>query len=237
MRTIFRWLFRLVLALVLIIILLVIGALLLKDTLAKSFAEKGLRDGTGLDARIAKLDVGIATPTVNLEGLKIYNPPQFGGGTLFEMPELRVEYEPLALRDGKLRFKSIRLNISEVHLIRDKDGHTNIEGIEQVSKRNKTNPREKSAANNIAFGGIETLYLTVGRIRLTDLVNPKNNAELNIGLKDEVGRNLKTEEDFQNWMQLTLLKVLLKQAFTNPKAGGISEAFESFFKPANPKKR
>jgi uncharacterized protein involved in outer membrane biogenesis len=237
MKTIFRWLFRLFLALVVITILLVIGALLLKDTLAKSFAEKGLRDGTGLDARIAKLEVGIATPTVNIEGLKIYNPPQFGGGTLFEMPELRVEYSPEALRDQKLRFKSIRLNISEVHLIRDKDGRTNIEGIEQAGKRNKKDPKEKPAASDIEFGGVDTLYLTVGRIRLTDLANPRNNAELNIGLKDEVGRNLKTEEDLQSWMQLTMLKVLLKQAFTNPKAGAISEAFESFFKPATPKQR
>jgi len=47
-----------------------------------------------MDARIEKMEVGLATPTVNLEGLKLYNTADFGGGTFLEMPELRVEYVP-----------------------------------------------------------------------------------------------------------------------------------------------
>ncbi len=237
MRTIFRWLFRIFLVLLVVAILLVVGVLLLKDTLAKSFTEKSLRDGTGMDARIAKLEVGLLTPTVNLEGLKIYNTPQFGGGTFFEMPELRIEYVANELRNGKLHLKTVRLNIAELHVIKDKNGRTNFDELEKATKPKKRGPKDKPVNGSEEFGGIDTLYLTVGKIRITDLANPRNNMVLNIGLKDEVGRNLKTAEDIRNWGGLTLLKVALQQRMMNPGAGNLGDLLQDFFAPKPAKKR
>src|SRR5688500_2313291 len=102
MKTLFRWLVRLAVTLVLLSIVLVVVALLLKDVIAKNIAERNLRSETGLDAKISKLEVGLLTPTLNLEGMKLYNAAEFGGGTFLEMPELRMEYIPGEVRDGRL---------------------------------------------------------------------------------------------------------------------------------------
>ena len=126
MRTIFRWLFRIAILLLVLGVLVGIGALLLKDSLARSLAEKNLRDSTGMDAKIARFDVGILTPTVNVEGLRIYNRPEFGGGSFLDLPELRLEYDPDLLREGKLRLKTVRLHTAEVTGVKGKDGKTNI---------------------------------------------------------------------------------------------------------------
>ena len=106
MKTFFRWVVRLAVTFMFLLLLLAVLAVLLKDVIAKSLAERNLRNGTGLDAKIEKMEVGLATPTVSLEGLRLYNTADFGGGTFLEMPELRVEYLPGDIRDRKLHFES-----------------------------------------------------------------------------------------------------------------------------------
>ena len=90
MKTFFKWVLRILVTLFFLGVLLAVVAVLLKDVIAKSLAEKNLRDNTGMDAKIERMEVGLATPTVNLEGLKIYNTVDFGGGTLIA-PEAEVD--------------------------------------------------------------------------------------------------------------------------------------------------
>ncbi|HWN96783.1 MAG TPA: hypothetical protein VNT99_17270, partial [Methylomirabilota bacterium] len=64
MRTFFKWLVRIGVTLFLLAITLLVIAVLLKDVIAKSIAERNLRDSTGMDAKISKLEVNLSTPTV-----------------------------------------------------------------------------------------------------------------------------------------------------------------------------
>src|SRR4026208_2402307 len=100
MKALFRWFFRIALATLVLLVVLVVIALLLKDVIAKNLAERNLRDSTGMDAKISNLEVGLLTPTLSMEGMKLYNPSEFGGGTFLDMPELRMEYIPA---DGRGR--------------------------------------------------------------------------------------------------------------------------------------
>lgn len=218
MKSLLRWTIRISVTLLCLILLLAVLAVLLKDVIAKSLAEKNLRDNTGMDAQIAKLEVGLATPTVNLEGLKLYNTADFGGGTFLDMPQLRIEYVPGAIRGGKLHFKTVRLNLSEVHIVKNKNGKTNLELMQKESKKKTSGQKDKSNIPGVDFGGIDTLYLTVGKIRITDEANPKNNEVIDVGVKEEVGNNLKTEAELTNWFKGVMLKVALREASTGPKA-------------------
>jgi uncharacterized protein involved in outer membrane biogenesis len=218
MKNFLRWTFRICVTLLCLTLLLAVLAVLLKDIIAKSLAERNLRDNTGMDAQIAKLEIGLATPTVNLEGLKLYNPPDFGGGTFLEMPQLRIEYVPGDIRGGKLHFKTVRLNLSEVHIVKNKDGKTNIELMQKEAKKKTAGQKDKSDIPGVDFGGIDTLYLTVGKIRITDEANPKNNEVIDVGVKEEVGRNLKTEVELVQWFNGVMVKVAVRELATGPKA-------------------
>jgi uncharacterized protein involved in outer membrane biogenesis len=209
MRTFFRWLVRIAVTVFILAIVLLVVAVLLKDTIAKNLVERELRDSTGMDAKISQLEIGIATPTVNLEGLKLYNAPDFGGGTFLEMPELRVEYLPEDVRAGKLRFKTVRLHIAEVHVVKNRQGRTNIEMMQQASKKK---PKDDRDTPGIDFGGIDTLYLTVGKVRITDHSDPRNNDVIDVGIKDAMGRNLKTEAEVTQWFASVLLRKALADA-------------------------
>lgn len=217
MKSILRWTIRICITLLCLTLLLAILAVLLKDIIAKSLAEKNLRDNTGMDAQIAKLEVGLATPTVNLEGLKLYNTADFGGGTFLDMPQLRIEYVPGDIRAGKLHFKTVRLNLSEVHIVKNKSGRTNIELMQKESKKKTSGQKDKSNIPGVDFGGIDTLYLSVGKIRITDEANPKNNQVIDLGVKEEVGNNLKTEAEITEWFKGVMLKVAFRELMTNSK--------------------
>jgi uncharacterized protein involved in outer membrane biogenesis len=218
MKTFFRWLFRLCVALLVLVIVLAAVAVILKDPIAKSLTEYRLRHDTGLDAKISKMEIGLATPIVNVEGLKLYNTDDFGGSTFLEMPELRVEYVPEAMRAGKVRFKTVRLNLAEVHIVKGKDGKTNLEMMQKHSKKKSEEKSSGGGLPGVEFGGVDALYLTVGKIRITDEKDPRNNDVIEVGLKDEAGRNLKTEAEVTMWFTGVLFKVAAREMY-NPKTG------------------
>ncbi len=239
MKTLFKWIFRIALFFVILAIVTVVALLLLKDTLAKSAAEKNLRDSTGMDAKISKLDVGVLTHTVDLEGLKIYNKPEFGGGTFLEMPELRVEVVPEDIRSGKLHFKTMRINVSEVTVVRNAEGKLNTDDLAKEAKKKTSGEKKKTDLPGIDFGGIDTLIVSIGKVKVVDLANPRNNQEIVIGLKEEKGQNIKTEAELQAWFQVVVLKVAFQQAMKNGDASGgraINQLFQ-FFQPTKPQKK
>ena len=209
MKTIFRWLFRIVITLILLFIVLAVAAVLLKDTIAKNIAERNLRDSTGMDAKIANLEVGLLTPTLSMEGMKLYNTAEFGGGTFLDMPELRMEYIPGDVRDGKLRFKTLRLHLSELTIVKTKDGKTNLDALDKQMKEKTARDKKKTDKDPVEFGGIDELYLTIEKLKVIDLGNPQNNREINLGLKNEVGRNLRTEAEITGWFGLVVFKLML----------------------------
>ena len=220
MKTFFRWLFRLCVALFFLVVVLAVVAVVLKDVIAKSLTERSLRQNTGLDAKIAKMEIGLATPVVNVEGLKLYNSEDFGGTTFLEMPELRVEYVPDAMREGKVRFKTVRLNLAEVHIVKGKNGKTNLEMMQKYSKKKSEDQGSGGGGGvpGVDFGGIDALYLTVGKIRITDESDARNNDVIDVGLKEEVGRNLKTESEVTLWFSGVLFKVAAREMYS-PKTG------------------
>jgi hypothetical protein len=217
MKALFKWLFRIGVTLVFVFILLLVVTVLFGDSIIKSLAERNLRDSTGMDARISRLESNLATHTVHLEGLKLYNPDEFGGGTFLEMPELRVEWMPEEIKTGKVCFKTLRVNLSEVHVVKNKEGKTNIETVHKITSRKKSGDGGLDVPG-VDFGGVETIYLKVGRIRYTDQKNPRNSSEFNLGSREEVGKNLKSEKEIEQWFQIALFKMALAQAAASPAA-------------------
>jgi hypothetical protein len=228
MRSLFKWVFRIALALVLLAIVLVVALLLLKDTLAKSAAEKNLRDSTGMDAKIAKFDVGVLTHTVDIEGLKIYNKPEFGGGTFLELPELRVEVVPESMRSGKLRFKTMRVNLAEVTVVRNADGKLNTEDLAKETKRKTSGEKSKTDVPGVDFGGIDTVIVSIGTIKVRDLRDPRNNADYVVGMKEATGHNLKTEDELRMWLMLQVTFAMAQQASATGKGLDVNTLMRLF---------
>ena len=198
----------------LLLLLLLAGALLLfKDSILRSLAEHRIRSQTGLDATIGQLRVGWGSPTVDLQRFVVHNSPRFGGSALVSIPELYLELDAGQAALGKMAFKEIRFNLSEVNVVRDKDGLLNLEELRSSLAADPPSlvTRTNAGGKGWAFGGIQKLTLTLGSINLVDLQQPRNNQRMDVGITNEIVRDIKNEEDFKSWLASLLLRILLQE--------------------------
>jgi uncharacterized protein involved in outer membrane biogenesis len=186
MKRLIKWLFILMLAAVAV----VVGLLLSKDAILKATVEQQIRAQTGMDAKIGRLSLGLLSPVVTIENLKLHNTPEFGGTPFLDIRELHLEYDRDALAQRKLKIKLLRLNLEELTVVRNPNGTTNI------STMNTPAPsKPPKLAGDIEFKGVDVLNLSLGKIQLIDLKEPRNNRIRNVNLQNQVFHNVRTPGD------------------------------------------
>lgn len=190
MKKLFKWVFRLFLVLVLLIILLI----LFLDPIAKAVAERRIHDKTGLPVKIGKLSIGLRHPTLSIEKFKLGNSLDFGGSTFIDIPLLRVEYDLPALRARRIHLNTVVLNLGELHIVQSKDGKSNLQALQE---RGKETSSAGSGATPVEFEGIDTLMLTVGRLKFTSAKNEARNEEAYVGYKNETVKNVRSFKDLE----------------------------------------
>jgi hypothetical protein len=206
MKFLFRWAFRLFL----ICVVLIVALVLVKDALLKSFAEQRIRSETGLDARIGKLEAGLLSPSLTIENLKIYNTAEYGGSPLIDLPELHLEGYGGSLALHKLHFKLVRLHVNEVNIVENKEGRTNIvRFLEELEKITSTN-RPGASAFGWEFTGIDTLNLSLGKLKYLSMKKPGKATDVDIGLKNEIITNVKSTAELSS----VILSAALRKGIT-----------------------
>jgi hypothetical protein len=186
-KRLIKWLF---LAL-LVVVALVVGLFLAKDAIAKAAVEQQIRAQTGMDVKIGKLSVGVLSPVATIENLKLYNTPEFGGTPFLDIRELHLEYDRDALTQRILRVKLLRVNLEELTVVRNAAGSTNLSVLNGKSPAGATKP-----SRDVEFRGVEVLNISLGKVQLIDLKNPRNNRLRSVNLQNQVFNNVKSPGDW-----------------------------------------
>ena len=196
MRTIFRWLFRLAAT----VVLLTVALVLARNVILKETIEWQIFSRTGMDARIGYLDLGLITPALRIEDVKIYYPPAVGGVTLMEIPELYLEYDRNALCWRRLHIPRARLNVSEVNVM---------EG--QFRLTSPRNPAQSPAApavggpgSALVFDGVDQLELSLGSVKFSSQRSGSQTREVPVNLKNYPVKSVKSFADL-TWQLLPVL--------------------------------
>ena len=191
MKKLFKWLFRLVLVFILLIVLLI--AFL--DPIAKVLVARQVRLQTGLPVKIGKLSVGLKRPTLSIENLRLGNAPEFGSSSFIDIPVLRVQYDLPALRSRKIHLNTVQVNLAELHIVQNKEGKTNLQAVQERAKEKLSASGSGSAPPE--FEGIDTLSLTIGRLKFTSAKNEARNEEAYVGYKNETVKNVRSFKDLE----------------------------------------
>ena len=193
MKRLFKWLIRLCLLVIVLAVLL----LIFKDAIIRSIIETRIRDRTGMDVRIGKLSSSVFSPVFTLENVKVYNPPEFGGTPFLNIAELHLEFSAGELTHRNVRVTLARLNLSELDVVRNEAGQTNVLAIvDRVKIRTKKFGGWKKVFGDFQFTGIEVLNLTVGKVRYVDLKDARNSSELTPRVQNRVFRDLYNSVDW-----------------------------------------
>ena len=202
MKRLFKWLYRLVILLV----VLIVALLLSLDSILKAVTERRIRSETGMDVNIGKFSVGLLSPVVTIRDFKLYNTAEFGGTVFVDIPELHVEYDRAALAEQKLHIKLMRFNLAELSVIRNEAGRTNIVEFMKQSPARESRGGALDRLGDIQFTGIDVLNLSLGKVRFVDLKHPNRTTELKMNVRDQIVKNVKSENDlygvlFLVWMR------------------------------------
>jgi hypothetical protein len=192
MKFIFKWLVRL---LILAVVLIVIFFLSLNSIL-RVVIEHNIRSQTGMDAEIGRVKLGLTEPTLEIQNLKIFNPPSFGGTPFLDIPEIHVEYDRVALAKKDIHVTLLRFNLGELDIVKNETGQTNIFSP-RISKKSGA---AKSALNfkketGYDFNGIDVLNVSIGTAKYIDLKDQRNNRAQKIDIENCIIKNVKSKND------------------------------------------
>jgi uncharacterized protein involved in outer membrane biogenesis len=216
-----RWFLRIAAVLFIAGVAAIIAGILLLDTMVRGVVIRRLQSATGMGVKITAVHVGLLKPTMSIEGLKLYNTPEFGGALCLDMPELRLDYDPAAMRAGTFHFSLVRLNLAEIGVVQDKNGRNNFDAIQKNNKlagdTNSANGNvtagkarnapiaQTNSLNGIAFTGIDTLVLSLGKFNFSKLgSNEKEEVDFNI--TNQVLHNVKSQADLTGIAALLALR-------------------------------
>ena len=203
MRRLLKWIFRLIALAVIAVVLL----LVFKDTILRKIAEHQIRAETGMDVKIGRFHSSLLSPDVTIENFKLYNTPEFGGTEFLIIPELHIEFDADALAAQKLRIKLVRFNLAELDLVKNKAGETNITTMLARMPKGKLAPHGiHVGGKKFEFESIDVLNLSLGRMRMIDLKDHKNDRDVVINADNQVFNNIKTEGDVYSIMFLIWLR-------------------------------
>ena len=204
MKWIFKWLFRLFLLVVVLVVILLLSL----NSILRVAVEHRIRAQTGMDAEIGKFSVGLVEPTVEIQNLKLYNPPDFGGTPFLNIPEIHIEYDRAALARHEIHVTLMRFNLGELDIVKNEAGQTNLFslGVPLAAKKNGGGAAGFKRQTGYDFKSIDVLNVSVGRVKFIDLKNQRNNREQTIGLENLVLKNVKSQADLAGLTVLVALR-------------------------------
>ena len=205
-KFIFKWLLRLfILAVVLLVVLF-----LSFNSILRVVIEHNIRAQTGMDVEIGRFKLGLLEPTIEIQNLKIYNPPSFGGTPFLDIPEIHVEYDRAALARGKIHVTLMRFNLGELDIVKNEAGQTNIFSLGLALPTAKKSGGQATInfkrQTGYDFKGIDALNVSIGKAKFIDLKNPQNNREQTIGIDNCVIPNVKSPSDLAGLGALVVLR-------------------------------
>jgi len=207
-RKLLKW----VAAIVAVLLLLVAAAIVFKNPLLKTITCWNLKSATGMKTTIAGFDLDFGSSSLQITSLRIHNGARFGGGIFVDIPEIVCQVDPRQATQGKVAFKEVRFNFAECNVVRNAKGITNLEEMKQAVEKHVKKSR-RSHTNAFEFGGIEKLVVSLGKVNFTDLQQPENNTQIDLGIKEETAHNLKTEEELESWTMALLIRLAIQQSF------------------------
>ena len=212
-----RWIFKWLLRLVLLAVVLIAVFLLSLNSILRAVMEHNIRAQTGMDAEIGRVKFGLIEPTIEIQDLKIYNPPSFGGTPFLDIAEIHAEYDRLALAQKKIHFTLLRFNLAELDIVKNRDGQMNIRALagKSKAKAGAATPSFKQQTG-YDFREIDALNVSFNKAKYIDLQNPKNNRVQTIGLQNCVVPKVKSANDLAG---LFLLIDLRSDHFFDPFVG------------------
>jgi len=150
---------KIILVLAAAVVALVVVVIFGRNLIIKSSVPPAVKAVTGFDASLADVDVGLFSSKIAIKELKVTNPDDFTEKRMLHAPEIYLEYKLGSMMSNRREFPVLRLNVSEVVVVKTEKGESNVKRIMEAKPKSEG----PSAANH--FGEAD---VTIGKVVLID---------------------------------------------------------------------
>lgn len=154
-----------------LIILLLVVAVFARNFIVKFGAEQAVKKLTGLPLKMEGLSIGLKNTNVDIDDLKLYNPPDFPEKLMANVPDIYVDYNLPDLIKGNIHLNEIRFHLNEFIVVKNKAGQTNLDSLkalQQPKKEGAPKKKEEPAAPKKTDVKIDNLSLRIDRVVYKD---------------------------------------------------------------------
>jgi len=220
-----------------IIVIVVVGFFVLgivKDQLIKAAITIGAGQVTGAAVKIRGFRFGIVRPSVQIRGFQMYQPKGFPSGVLIDIPEIRVDYDPLALLQGKIHLPLVVLNLNKMVVIKDKDGNLNVDALKvsQTPDKKEVKEEPQQQSSKQLPMQIDVLKLNLGKVIVKDYAKgdrPPTVEAHDIGVNDKTYRDIGSAQEL---VTLVMVQSMGPAALNSAKIYGAATILGVGFLPA-----
>jgi len=130
---------KLLVRIVLVLVALVVVLFLARNFIARKSVEIGTKQLTGFPLDIGSVNLGVFGGVLEVQNLKLMNPPEFKGGTFVDLPLFKVDYYTMSMLSGSPHLKEVNVNLEQVVVVKNEKGETNANVIQE-----RISPAEES---------------------------------------------------------------------------------------------
>jgi len=194
-----------------IVILSIIAALIViigasKNILLTKALKKAIEYSTGLEAN-ADVNLSILKGSLDIKDLELFNPPEFQDRIMIHIPRIFVKCSISTLLKKPLVLENLQLIVSELNVIKNKNGKFNIQTFKETSaKKGKKTTTNTSKPFKIK---IARLKLKIGAVTYKDYTQTPPAIKK---LKIDIEKNLENVTDISQLTKTITKEVLLKIA-------------------------
>jgi uncharacterized protein involved in outer membrane biogenesis len=211
-------------AVVVVLVLVVVGLVLARDSIARSIITKAVAK-TGFGLELKQLHIALAPPGVEVEGLKLTNPPDFPEAGALEINKLKVSYDRKASTKEEARLPEVTFDLPSLIIVRKADGEVNFQRFAKQAKGKSpaadqpepqpqpqptppSTPKEKKPAQKVR---IDNLNIRLGTVCIRTYVQgEKEPREQKFTMNVDKKFTNVTNDDFKKIGTQLMLEIMFK---------------------------
>lgn len=191
-----------------LVVFLLVILVLARNYVVKIGAEQFVKQQTGLPLKMEGINIGLVDTKIDIDDLKLYNPPNFEEKLMVNIPDIYVDYNLPEIIKGNVHLNEIRFHLNEVIIVKNKAGQTNIDALKalQQPKPEGEAPKKEEPKPQAKKKGKEYIGQASFRVDRFTYKDYSGEGEPKIITKD-IGLN-KTYKDIDSFNKLVALIVV-----------------------------
>jgi len=176
-----------------VLVVLVVAAFLFRNFIARKAVEVGVKQVTGFPLEIGSVDLGVFGGRLEVQNLKLMNPPEFPEKAFVDLPLFKVDYHTLSMLSGSPHIKEVDVNVAEVVLVKNAKGESNAQVLQAKvtpassgSSQPEGDKSPKTEPSGSVRYRVDLVRVHIGTVRILDYSKGNKPTEKKITLNKDV---------------------------------------------------